>query len=567
MSARIYHWLIAVVCAALAVVLSITVTESTAALDQLNVDLSGLGNRHVEPDPRVALVLIEPSSLDHFGGGEILPRRVYGQLIQGLDRAGARVVLLDLFMHQKADDPAEDQALVASCRAAKTIKVVVPLEASDKPVELETLGTPIDLTPHPVLQGVPHVVFGTGDTVPWSNRLMAVPAFQRLGDGSWLPHVSTAAVAVWNGQDPTQYRVSADGESLQIGALNYRTFPPANRFIATTGAQIRYPHRTIEAAIADLDRGRYEAYKDKIVVVGFNMADRDHDKYNSDGENIAGVQYVADCVNSLLLPPSQVPQQAPLFLNAGVGLALALLALFAITQGQSSRLVWQGILLLLTPFVLQLAVRPFGVGLSVVPILLATVIAFVLGLGLIQLPGLPFRGATHQAVVLFVDIRQSTPLVMELGPERSRELLSRFLQVAGRAVEDGGGRVERFLGDGLLAIFEANRLKQALDVACKLPEKVAAMDEIASYKVAAGLELGPVSYTKLRSRRRQEWSSFGPTVHLAQRLQAAAPENETVLIGPNAAETLRKEGVETAPYQTMTLKGIEVPVNVYRPLN
>lgn len=62
-------------------------------------------------------------------------------------------------------------------------------------------------------------------------------------------------------------------------------------------------------------------------------------------------------------------------------------------------------------------------------------------------------GAEIEATFLFADIRGSTGLAERTSPAAFHALLERFYDAAGRAVDDAGGLVDKYLGDGVVALF------------------------------------------------------------------------------------------------------------------
>ena len=62
-------------------------------------------------------------------------------------------------------------------------------------------------------------------------------------------------------------------------------------------------------------------------------------------------------------------------------------------------------------------------------------------------------GAEIELSVLFVDVRGSTSIAEELAPGEYSKLLARFYGVAAEAIDDHDGIVDKFVGDGALALF------------------------------------------------------------------------------------------------------------------
>src|SRR5206468_8749470 len=69
-----------------------------------------------------------------------------------------------------------------------------------------------------------------------------------------------------------------------------------------------------------------------------------------------------------------------------------------------------------------------------------------------QLSGHP-GGAELDISIVFADIRGSTAIAEEIGPVAFREALQSFYELSARAVEARDGFVDKYLGDGIMALF------------------------------------------------------------------------------------------------------------------
>jgi adenylate cyclase len=164
----------------------------------------------------------------------------------------------------------------------------------------------------------------------------------------------------------------------------------------------------------------------------------------------------------------------------------------------------------------------------------------------------------------------------KLGATASREVLSDMLSRLSKVVARHGGEVERTMGDGLMAVFRERHAKQARHHASRciaageeMFEAVAPTDARlrkdygVSASVTIGIESGVISGSVVRSADREEWSSFGPVVNLAARLQGACSTlGQSILIGPGAWAAIHHE-VPTVFVGTTELKGIKDTMPVY----
>src|SRR6476661_10606983 len=91
--------------------------------------------------------------------------------------------------------------------------------------------------------------------------------------------------------------------------------------------------------------------------------------------------------------------------------------------------------------------------------------------------------ATRKTVtVLFCDLAGSTSLGERLDPESFRSLLARWYEAMGAPVERHGGRVEKFIGDAVMAVFGVPQVHEddamrAVRAAVELQDVLAAVNE------------------------------------------------------------------------------------------
>ena len=112
------------------------------------------------------------------------------------------------------------------------------------------------------------------------------------------------------------------------------------------------------------------------------------------------------------------------------------------------------------------------------------------------------------ATVLFTDIVGSTERAARLGDRRWRELLEVHDELAGRLVEQFGGRLVKTTGDGILATFDGPG--RAIRCAAALRDELTGID----LQIRAGLHTGEIEL--------REGDVGGIAVHIAARVMAAA---------------------------------------------
>jgi class 3 adenylate cyclase len=159
------------------------------------------------------------------------------------------------------------------------------------------------------------------------------------------------------------------------------------------------------------------------------------------------------------------------------------------------------------------------------------------------------------ATILFADLVGSTELGASLDPEYARDLLDRFYDAMEAEIALGGGTVEKFIGDAVVAVFGApaaqeDHAERALQVAVWMQERLRDLPRRALSEI--GVNSGEVAVGRPR-----EGSSFatGDAVNVAARLEQAA-EPGHVLVGERTA-SLVGGAFELGEPRTVEAKGKE----------
>ena len=141
-------------------------------------------------------------------------------------------------------------------------------------------------------------------------------------------------------------------------------------------------------------------------------------------------------------------------------------------------------------------------------------------------------GEVRTAVVLFTDIRHFSRLAEQISLLDLRRFLNDFVRLLVEAVETRGGMVNKFAGDGALALFASDSLEAAACAAlagCAAFRKLCAARKqenpvFAGLDLAAGLHQGEVFLGNIGGKGYYDFTAIGSTVNVAQRLAAEAPE-------------------------------------------
>jgi adenylate cyclase len=172
---------------------------------------------------------------------------------------------------------------------------------------------------------------------------------------------------------------------------------------------------------------------------------------------------------------------------------------------------------------------------------------------------------------LVADIRDSTGMAERLGAWRFGEILGRYYQDMSDIVFKHGGIVNKFLGDGLMAVFGMTQEKtgaeeQAVNVALELLDQLEAInrDEAEHIEVGIGVNTGPAVAGYLGSEEHVEFTVLGDSVNVAWGLEGFARPNR-ILIGPATYHAI-KDKYKTASFGPVEIKRRTKPIGAYEVL-
>src|SRR6267154_677492 len=180
-----------------------------------------------------------------------------------------------------------------------------------------------------------------------------------------------------------------------------------------------------------------------------------------------------------------------------------------------------------------------------------------------------------QVTVLFADVVHSMDIAAAVGAERLREIMTELANRASVVVQRYGGTVDKFTGDGIMAVFgapvalEDHALRAclaALDIqreARGLATDIEPCDGV-SLKMRVGLNSGEVIAGEIGSGP-FGYTAVGEQVGMAQRMESVAPPGGVML----SASTARLvEGAATlGESELVSIKGADKPVAAHRLLD
>jgi len=183
-------------------------------------------------------------------------------------------------------------------------------------------------------------------------------------------------------------------------------------------------------------------------------------------------------------------------------------------------------------------------------------------------------GREQEIAILFCDIRSFTMLTEARLPYDIVFLLNRYFAIVGRAVERSGGRLDKFIGDGAMALFG---LTSSPEEGCRNALKAAAMivgemeklnEELAGelpapIRVAIGVHAGPAIVGAMGYGTVKNLTAIGDTVNVASRLEAIAKELDATLVVSEPTILLAGSGTEMLESQEISIRGRNEPLRVF----
>jgi adenylate cyclase len=178
----------------------------------------------------------------------------------------------------------------------------------------------------------------------------------------------------------------------------------------------------------------------------------------------------------------------------------------------------------------------------------------------------------RRVAVMFVDFRSFTAGARSRAPQDVVDRLDGAFAVLVEILDRHGGIVNKFLGDGFLALFgapfeAADAAHQAVAAAREMLTAMEHINEASDWplRIGIGIHFGEVVAGNIGSPRRKEYTVIGDTVNFASRLEALNKElNSQLLISATVRETLGQDCGDAVPLGEVPIRGYEQPVAVWQ---
>ena len=187
--------------------------------------------------------------------------------------------------------------------------------------------------------------------------------------------------------------------------------------------------------------------------------------------------------------------------------------------------------------------------------------------------GIRLGGSRALISVLFADISGFTSLGESVSPETLVSVLNCYLSTAAEAVLELEGTIDKFLGDSVMAWFNApillgdhalRAVKAAVHIRQSLPSIYCQLSEEFHLKFSIGIHTGEAVLGMIGSEKRMEYTAIGDSVNIAKRIQENAATDQ-ILISEDTY-LLVKDQIVANKLEPFTVRGRKEPVQVYEVL-
>src|SRR5437660_2528576 len=177
--------------------------------------------------------------------------------------------------------------------------------------------------------------------------------------------------------------------------------------------------------------------------------------------------------------------------------------------------------------------------------------------------------------ILFTDLRGSTSLAERLTPEQTIAAVNAYLRVMARCVLDNGGILDKFTGDGVMAIFGAmsdptNGALAAARAALAMRASIAQLNVARAARgdvvvqFGMGLHTGDVVVGAVGLPERSQYDAIGDAVNTASRMETLTKEFQVdSILSKDTAERLRADGVALRALGEAHVKGKANAIEVF----
>jgi adenylate cyclase len=177
---------------------------------------------------------------------------------------------------------------------------------------------------------------------------------------------------------------------------------------------------------------------------------------------------------------------------------------------------------------------------------------------------LKLGGERKYCSFLFTDVRGFTSLSEKLEPEEVTEIMNKALTIQANAVKKYGGMVDKYIGDAMMAIFNAPvdidmHEDRAILTAIEIKRQM--LNANLGIEIGIGINTGYAVVGNMGSDTRFDYTAIGDAVNLAARLESSTKEvGEDIVIG---YETIKNTNIYVEKLKDIKVKGKSKNIKIY----
>jgi adenylate cyclase len=188
-------------------------------------------------------------------------------------------------------------------------------------------------------------------------------------------------------------------------------------------------------------------------------------------------------------------------------------------------------------------------------------------------PSTHLEGQEREVVILFADLRGFTALAESRLPYDVVFVLNRYFEAIGQAVEGNSGHIDKFIGDGVMALFgidddPARAAMDALATARAIVARLARLNQELEHdlptplRVAIGIHSGTVILGEMGYGTARSFTAIGDPVNTTARLEQIAKDNNVELVVSREVETHAGIDLGDHPLQSVPVRGRRAALEV-----
>ena len=177
---------------------------------------------------------------------------------------------------------------------------------------------------------------------------------------------------------------------------------------------------------------------------------------------------------------------------------------------------------------------------------------------------------TRDVSVMFCDIAGFTALTQHMTPEAVGAMLNEFFECMTDVIFDHDGTLDKFIGDGLLAVFGApfeqpDHATRAVEAAIAMQRQLVHFNAGHPHRpirVRIAINSGPALTGDIGSRRRREFTVLGDVVNTASRIESSVAQPDQIVVSQYTKDRLGR-GFQLRRLDSVTLRGRDSAIDMF----